>query len=344
MVVAERDGKTGQALRTVQCCTCGTGRIDPLPTPAQLHAWYTHHYRQDYKQAVRPALRHVLRAGRNALDRWQWLQEATEKLGEPLPPAACTLDIGASSGEFVFLMRQRGFNATGIEPHAGYAAHARESLGLTVENGSLHDRLPQAADGQFGLVTMFHVFEHLVDPLKTLQLIRRKVSHDGYLLIEVPNANRFCAPSYMFFRAHTLYFTAHSLRQALQTAGWKIVAQNPANSDNLLILAQPAPEATTAATWWNDGTLLAAQQRRTWPAYLAAQVLNGRWWFKLARQQQERHTAARFSAPDALLDALYAPGSALAQPPHTEPHRYRLGLAGTGGLGAALGLYSAIDC
>lgn len=313
--VARVDGKTGEPLLTVNCSGCGLGRIDPLPTPQALEAWYTNHYRQDYKGAFQPALRHVLRAGRNALDRWGWLQLQLQSLGRALPEAASTLDIGASSGEFVYLSKQRGNRSQGIEPHAGYAAHARETLDLAVENGSLHQLLPQKNDDQFDLVSMFHVLEHLTDPVATLELIRRKTAPDGCLLIEVPNATRFCSPRYMFFKAHTLYFTQASLHQMLRAAGWNVVAHNRADDDNLMVLAQPAsPDAaSTAPAWQPCRALVEAQQRRTWPAYLADQLTSGRVMQKMSRRREEKRTARGFDSARAVLDHLYR--NAHSRPP-----------------------------
>jgi hypothetical protein len=69
--IARVDGKTNEPLLKVNCRVCGLGRIDPLPTRLELEAWHPHYYRQEYKHAASPALRHVLRAGRNARDRWE---------------------------------------------------------------------------------------------------------------------------------------------------------------------------------------------------------------------------------------------------------------------------------
>jgi hypothetical protein len=74
-IIADKDGKTNQKLISVSCSQCGLGRIDPLPTDQELADWYANQYRQLYKSSVQPALRHVLRAGRNALMRWQWLSQ-----------------------------------------------------------------------------------------------------------------------------------------------------------------------------------------------------------------------------------------------------------------------------
>lgn len=315
--IARVDGKTSEPLLTVNCSACGLGRIDPLPTRPELEAWYTHRYRQEYKQAASPALRHVLRAGRNARDRWEWLQTQLGHDSVHLPASSVTLDIGASSGEFVDLMRQRGMQAHGIEPHAGYAAHAREALGLAVAHGALHDVLPSHADKRFDLISMFHVLEHLVDPVETLKLLAAKASPASHLFIEVPNATRFCAPRYMFFRAHTLYFTQTALHQTLQAGGWEVVVHNHAEDDNLMVLARPTPDRgpdQVPINWQPSRALIEAQNQRTWPAYLADQLRSGRWLRKLRLRQEEKRTAHGFSSARSLLDALYQDDRLLTSP------------------------------
>ncbi len=343
--IAHVDGKTGEPLLTVNCSSCGLGRIDPLPTQPELEAWYTHRYRQDYKQAASPALRHVLRAGRHARDRWAWLQTHFGQGSTQLSASSVTLDVGASSGEFVDLMRQRGMQAHGIEPHAGYASFARETLGLSVEHGALHQVLPGHADQRYDLISMFHVLEHLVDPVETLRLLAQKTSPHGHLLIEVPNATRFCAPSYMFFRAHTLYFTQTSLHQTLQVGGWDVVAHNPADADNLMVLARPAPDRGVQPVpiqCQPDRALIEAQNQRTWPAYLADQLHSGRWLRKLQQRQEEKRTVRGFSSARNLLDALYQDNSLLTLPkgtsPRQQPHRAQTLAALCAGLGLGTGL------
>lgn len=305
-VVALKDGKTGEPLTTVSCDTCGLGRIDPLPTRQALELWYATRYRQEYKKAETPALRHVLRAGRNALQRWAWLQQRTRMLGVGWGSGASSLDIGASSGEFVYLMHRLGFAAQGLEPHVGYAGYARQEMGLVMHTGSLHNVLPQLPDQQFDVISMFHVLEHLADPVETLGEIRRKIKPEGILFIEVPNATRFCSPHYMFFRAHTLYFTQASLHQTLTAAGWKVLAHNEPYEGNLLVLASPAHQ-TAQCAWKSDDALIQAQRRRTWRRYLVYQLRTGRIWKKFLTRREEKRTARGYSSGRALLDHLYQP-------------------------------------
>ena len=313
VLVATRDGKTKQALTTLECLGCGLGRIDPLPSVEALAHWYKTAYRQDYKNAVTPALRHVMRAGRNAIDRLDWLKAHTARhpaWRHESRSTVHTLDIGASSGEFVFLMSHLGFRARGIEPHQGYAEHAQQHLGLGVYHGPLQQQLNQFGAGELTMVSMFHVLEHLVDPLDTLRTIRSKLStaaqNPGMLYIEVPNATRFCAPDYMFFRAHSLYFTAHTLRHMLVAAGFEVIHASAATDDNLSIVVQPGNTSHSLSVARPDGNaLLAAQQQRKWPQYLWRQLLNGNAVQKMKRRNEEKASAAQFSSGKALLTHVY---------------------------------------
>ena len=224
--------------------------------------------------------------------------------------AVQTLDIGASSGEFVFLMSRLGFSARGIEPHQGYAEHAKQHLGLDIYHGSLQQQLGAVQAGQLSLISMFHVLEHLVDPLETLRMLRSKLLNaspqPGMLYIEVPNATRFCSPNYMFFRAHSLYFTAHTLRSMLVAAGFEVIHASAAAGDNLSIVAQPSSaDQPPSPTPQAGHALLQAQLQRKWPQYLWWQLRNGRVLEKLKRRQEEKASAAQFASGKALLTDLY---------------------------------------
>lgn len=302
ITIGSRDGKTGRPLRTVECAGCGLGRIDPLPSPEALGAWYRDQYRQTYKGSTQPRLRHVLRAGRQALERWRWIQQHSGGMSA----GARTLDIGASSGEFVYLMQALGMQAHGIEPHRGYAQYAAQSLGLAVSNATVHEALPTHASADLHLVTMFHVLEHLVDPVPVLCSIARTLAPGGRLLLEVPNATRPCSPHYMFFQAHTLYFSLHSVTQMVGAAGLRVVAHNGPHADNLRVLVEPASSIQRGSLLPNDA-LREAQRQRRWTRYMWQEVATGRPWHRLVRQWEERRSAAGFTDGCLLLNALYAP-------------------------------------
>ena len=299
LVLNTRDGKTGEPLLVVQCARCGLGHVEPMPSARVLEDWYARRYRQDYKAALSPRLPHVLRAARIALERWDW---ASGRGG--LPPPARALDIGASSGEWVYLLRSLGVPAQGIEPNLGYWAFARESLGLDVMDGTLQQRLPQLPAGSYDLVSLFHVLEHLPDPLQALRGIRTLLAPQGRLFIEVPDAAGMSSPCNTFFRAHTLYFSAHSLRSLALAAGFEVAADNFSEGGNLRVLLRPAVEAPDFA-WQPSDALSRGQQARRWSRYLWQRLKEGHAWRRHLRRLEEKRTAGRHTDAKSLLDATY---------------------------------------
>ena len=302
-IVATVDGKTGEPLTTLSCAGCGLGRIDPLPTAAELEAWYANHYRQAYKGCESPKMKYVLRAARNARDRYLWLQENSTL---PLDQGhLTTLDIGASSGEFVYLMAHKKHQAHGIEPHQGYAEYA-QSMQLNVRNGSVLQTLGQFDKKSFDLVTLFHVLEHLVEPLPSLRAIGEHLKDTGLLYIEVPNATRLGSPTYMFFKAHVLYFDHGSLRNTLMSAGFDVLFQNAPDAGNLRILARYDGSDAGPTKRPHQHELVSAQAQRKWVPYLWQQLLAGEPVHKLIKRSEEKATARQYTRAQDLLQDIYS--------------------------------------
>lgn len=309
-VLSKRDGKTGKPLLTLACISCGLGRIDPLPTEKELSDWYTSKYRQLYKGAEKPVLRHVLRAGRNALERWQWVCANSDVLAWIAGGRSRqSLDIGASSGEFVALMRHVGLVASGIEPHQGYAAYAREVMQLNIYAGTLLEELQKIDNSSQDLITMFHVLEHLGDPVKALRHIGEKLTPEGVLYIEVPNGTRPGSPHYLFFRAHTLYFTGPTLRRMIHTAGLNVVSHSLDDANNLSIVASKGISRRAAANCVcavaDVHGLLEAQNKRRWLPYLLQQLQEGQPARKWKKRKEEKVTSAQYESGSLLLSAIY---------------------------------------
>lgn len=302
-VLSRRDGKSGERLTVLQCEGCGLGRIDPLPTAGELTRWYAAHYRQEYKAAATPRMTHVLRAGRMAAERWAWARAVHPDLSP-----ATSLDIGASSGEFVYMMRKFGVDARGIEPHEGYSGYARQALGVDVVTGALQDRVGELTDGGFDLITMFHVLEHLTDPVGTLRELRRFLTPDGTIFIEVPDVTRLTSPGNTFFRAHTLYFSPHAMAQLARASDLEVVADDPRDGGNIRMLLRAARtgQPERAKRFVYDDALARAQRRRTWARYLTHRLLSGHLVKRLRGRREEERFASRFGDGRALLDSLFA--------------------------------------
>ena len=178
-----------------------------MPTSDALRDYYSHHYRSDYKSAYTPKPKHVFRAGVAAAERVSFLQDFFASRGVEIESMRL-LDVGAGGGEVVYAAQKAGFVSCGIEPNIGYSEFARDQYGVTVETG----QLDSSKFDRFDVITLFHVLEHVPEPVTFLQKLHEHLQPNGHLLIEVPNIEQADAsPHNIYFRAHLLYFSVATL-------------------------------------------------------------------------------------------------------------------------------------
>lgn len=262
-LVAVRD-RHGAPLPVSCCRGCGLTYVDPVPTHDELARFYAERYRLDYKQASKPRLKHIYRAGRIALERMR-------VVGLITAPSSRALDCGAGGGEFTYLMSSRGYRVTGIEPNDGYREFARVEYGVDLRAGTLDDA--EFADGEFDLVTLFHVLEHVPHPSAALGRLARWLRPGGHLYVEVPNAlTQVSSPSNLYHRAHLYYFAAEPLIALAARAGFvPVLVDGSARLANLtaVFVNTGQPQARVVMPAAHDA-VVAANRRRTLARYLTS--------------------------------------------------------------------------
>lgn len=309
--VASKD-RDGQPLRTVICNDCGLVFSDPRPSTEQLDDFYRESYRVAYKQAWQPRLKHTYRAGKVAQDRLRHLIPL-------LTPGSNMLDFGSGGGELVFILRELGHDARGIEPNRGYAEYSRDVLGIPVQIGGFAEA--QVEPCSLDLVTLFHVAEHLEHPVEAFKQAAQWLRVGGQLYIEVPNVESRCIwPSSRFHQAHLYNFNAATLAQAGRRAGLRVVKtftsedggnvtaifEKPALPDDAAPAALPG-NAEQISRILNGHTALV----HTFTAHPYLRPLR-----KLRRQREERQAVARFKDGKTLLQHL---AREMQHPPHQNP-------------------------
>jgi SAM-dependent methyltransferase len=124
------------------------------------------------------------------------------------------LDIGCGSGWFIFQMRDRGWEVTGVEPNVAAANFGKSEKGLNIFPGSLLDvKFP---DDCFDYVRMNHSFEHMEHPNQVLDEAYRILSHNGKLMIGVPNRDSLNARVFGRYWHH-LALPLHTFSYSVQT-------------------------------------------------------------------------------------------------------------------------------
>jgi SAM-dependent methyltransferase len=138
----------------------------------------------------------------------------------PLHRKTRWLDYGCGNGGLVRHLRRNGVaDAVGFD-RGWIAGHGRE-LGIPLlTEYELEDHF-----GQFDVVTMLEVIEHVLDPVAVLQHARRLLKPNGILYLTTGNArpyrDRLLRWRYVIPEIHVGYFEPSSLEAALTRAGFR---------------------------------------------------------------------------------------------------------------------------
>ncbi len=98
------------------------------------------------------------------------------------------LDTGCGSGQYLYWMKQFGWDVAGVEI-SSVASEGANDLALNVFCGQLSDA--HFPDRYFDVVTMWQAIEHLHDPKSVLDEVNRILKDDGLLLMGMPNIDSF---------------------------------------------------------------------------------------------------------------------------------------------------------
>jgi len=168
------------------------------------------------------------------------------------------LDVGCYEGRFLSMMPD-GMQRIGVDIDGPAIERGRKSLdsrGVILIQGDFNQvKLPATPD----TITMFHVLEHLPDPLATLTNLRCQASERTRLVVEVPILEKgFTNDINGFFSAqHMTHFSRQSLSNLLARAGWVIdeMFEQPDYNGCRVLAKAGVPTAALKSDSEDDSTL-----------------------------------------------------------------------------------------
>ena len=197
----------------VECQTCLTRYLSPLPSSQQLQEVYLpNYYGSDwYKQ----------RGWGGAFAKLELAKKAQGKF----------LDVGCGLGFFIDGIKQHSnWEVYGVEFSQKAADFAREELGLNVRQGELVD--VNFPDAFFDYIQIHNVLEHVRDPMTLLKECRRILKADGVLDLRVPNGRVDSLDLLQFYRGegevpfsksgHVFFFPPQALLRMFEEIGLQV--------------------------------------------------------------------------------------------------------------------------
>lgn len=222
-VVAYDHTVSHQAFTIVQCNRCRFKFTNPRPDVQNIGKYYqSEDYisHSDTKKGIINFLYHQVRdinLGRKL------------KLVNGLAPEKRTLlDVGCGTGYFAKTCQNDGWQVAAVEPDPNARQQAENRTGLSIAHDFLnHDFGSQ----QFGIITMWHVLEHVHALTETIQKLRDLLTDKGSLVIAVPNADFADAKRYKQDWAaydvprHLYHFTPETMQKLVDQNEMKLVVQ-----------------------------------------------------------------------------------------------------------------------
>lgn len=244
-----------------RCESCCSAYLDPRPTHETIHLAYQQYYthqrstRQDTESLA--AWRRLVRALANGyrnhryggqlqpqstLGRWLIPLFPALRVGfdremrylQRLSPGAKLLDVGFGCGAFLDLAQQVGWHVYGVDSDPVSVANAKNA-GLNVRLGRIEAFADMA--GQFDVITLSHVIEHVHDPVGVLEHAYALLKPGGWLYVDTPNIDAVGHANFkehwrgLEVPRHLLIFNGVALERVLQGIGFddcqRIVSFSP---------------------------------------------------------------------------------------------------------------------
>jgi SAM-dependent methyltransferase len=210
-----------------KCWVCGTGCVNPPPSPEYLKSLYrsTGHGSRSLTSFAAVMAAEV-ESPNSTVDANRMVKYARKLLGPEKAGARIALDIGSGYGFFSQAALSQGFKVIAVNPASSENRIFQQLNGF--------EPIPQFFEEvdfgaqKFDLVIASQILEHLLDPLDVLVKIRNLLKPEGVIAIAVPNVDAILIKilksksSFLGLPEHIIHFSRKGLEAILQRAGFQV--------------------------------------------------------------------------------------------------------------------------
>ncbi len=214
----------------VACRACGYRHVAPLPSEAEIAAWYRERH---YVDGVRDRIDYYER------DRDWWRLAHGDVFSEvgrhQEGDGRRLIDVGCGTGIFLEVGRERGWDVVGFEPSQTAAEHCRKKGLRIIESLFSLDELAKIDLEKSDLVNLRNVLEHVTDPGALLACAHEVLRPGGLVIASVPNdynplqqtVREVAAlrPWWLAPPHHLNYFDFDSLERLVERCGFQPVGR-----------------------------------------------------------------------------------------------------------------------
>ena len=147
------------------------------------------------------------------------------------------LDIGCGTGDFLQKCNEKKWSTRGIEPSEIARRQAIKNYNLDVDGDTDLKKLK----GEFDIITMWHVLEHVTELNSTISELKRLLSKDGKAVIAVPNIESFDSFYYKKYWAaydlpiHLYHFSKDSIIKLFENHEFSLIKAKGMKFDSFYV-------------------------------------------------------------------------------------------------------------
>ena len=147
------------------------------------------------------------------------------------------LDIGCGTGDFLQKCNEKKWSTKGIEPSEIARTQAIKNHDLEV----VEDTDLKKLKGEFDIITMWHVLEHVTELNTTVAELKRLLSNEGKAIIAVPNLDSFDSSYYKNYWAaydlpiHLYHFSKTSIIKLFENHGFSLIKMKGMKFDSFYV-------------------------------------------------------------------------------------------------------------
>lgn len=221
-------GTSEKEFQMVECLDCENVYLNPRPATAELGVIYPpNYYSYNYDEVISS----IARFAKDKLDRAKvksWLKLAGSN-------SLQFLDVGCGNGRYLEMLSQLGVpkeKLFGVEMSNECIQHLK-AQGFNGFCGRIEDVEPDLPEGQFDLIVLLQVIEHVENPAEMVAVLSRLLKSGGILVIETPNTNSLDVSIFRrrywggyHFPRHWNLFNQKNLAGLVEANGLKVKALN----------------------------------------------------------------------------------------------------------------------
>lgn len=200
-----------------KCNKCELIFIDPMMSDYEEKEFY-----QNYNEHVKKRGVTVENSTEEFHDKSKLLANERLKVVGKFFKNKKVLEVGSSTGAFLSLLNDCHTNA--CELATGNLEYSKQFI-----NGQAYNSIEEVGEKSFDVICMYHVFEHIRNPIEFLNICKPLLNRGGYIVIEVPHSNDPLLTlfnseefkDFVFQPMHPMVYNEKSLDFVFEKSGFK---------------------------------------------------------------------------------------------------------------------------